>query len=145
MGYTLLLILPFYPLTLRHGEIRWSCLKSHMLQPPELTCIITSCVLCMLSRFSPVRLFAMPWTVACQAPQSIVFSRQEYRSVLPFPPLGGLPNPGIKFTSLTFLALANGFFPTSATSGASLHIYLQIRWYDTKEFKTAVVSPLPPF
>ena len=33
----------------------------------------------MLSR---VRLFATPWTVACQAPPSMEFSRQEYWSGL---------------------------------------------------------------
>ena len=60
MGYTLLLILPLYTLTLRHGEIRGSCLKSHMLQPPELTCVITLCVLCVLSHFSHIWLFATP-------------------------------------------------------------------------------------
>ena len=39
---------------------------------------------------------ATPWTVARLAPLSIVFSRQEYRSGLPFPSPGDLPNPGIK-------------------------------------------------
>ena len=33
---------------------------------------------CMLSHFSPVGLFAIPWTVAHQAPLSMRFSRQEY-------------------------------------------------------------------
>ena len=47
----------------------------------------------MLSR---VGLFATPWTVAHQAPQSMEFSRQEYWSGLPFPSPGDLPNPGIK-------------------------------------------------
>ena len=37
---------------------------------------------------------ATPWTVACQAPLSMGFSRQEYWSGLPFPSPGGLPNPG---------------------------------------------------
>ena len=36
----------------------------------------------------------IPWTVACQAPLSMDFSRQEYWSGLPFPSLGDLPNPG---------------------------------------------------
>jgi len=31
------------------------------------------------------RLFATPWTVACQVPLSMEFSRQEYWSELPFP------------------------------------------------------------
>ena len=37
-----------------------------------------------------------PCIVACQAPLSMGFSRQEYWSVLPFPSLGDLPVPGIK-------------------------------------------------
>ena len=36
---------------------------------------------------SSVRLFAVPWTVAYQAPLSMGFSRQEYWSGLPFPSL----------------------------------------------------------
>ena len=46
--------------------------------------------------FSPVWLFATPWTVAHQAPPSMGFSRQEYWSRLPFPSPGDLPNPGIE-------------------------------------------------
>ena len=34
-----------------------------------------------------------PWTVACQAPLSVEFFRQEYWSGLPFPTLGHLPEP----------------------------------------------------
>ena len=45
---------------------------------------------------SHVRLFATPWTVTHQAPQSMEFSRQEYWGGLPFPSPGHLPNPGIK-------------------------------------------------
>ena len=40
---------------------------------------------------SRVRLSATPWTAAYQAPQSMGFSRQEYRSGLPFPSPGDLP------------------------------------------------------
>ena len=40
---------------------------------------------CVLSH---VQLFATLWTIAHQAPLSIEFSRQEYWSGLPFPPLG---------------------------------------------------------
>ena len=35
-----------------------------------------------------------PWTVACPAPLSMEFHRQEYWSEVPFPPRGALPNPG---------------------------------------------------
>ena len=37
-----------------------------------------------------------PWTVACQDPMSIGFSRQEYWSGLPFPSPGDLPDSGIE-------------------------------------------------
>ena len=69
----------------------------------------------VLSHFSGVQLFAILWTVAHQAPLSMGFSRQEYWSGLPCPPSGDPPNPGIEPTSLTFAALAVGFFTTSAT------------------------------
>ena len=48
-----------------------------------------------------------PWTVACQVPLSMGFSKQEYWSELPFPSPGDLPDPGIKLTSP---ALAGRFF-----------------------------------
>ena len=44
-------------------------------------------------------IFATPWTVACQAPLSIEFSRQEYWSGYAFPSPGDFPNQGIKPTS----------------------------------------------
>ena len=47
---------------------------------------------CVLSRFSHVWLSATPWTVACQAPLSMEFSRQECWSGLPCPPPGDLPH-----------------------------------------------------
>ena len=50
-----------------------------------------------------------PWTVACQAPPSMRFSRQEYWSGLPFPSPGGLPDPGIEPRSP---ALQADSFPT---------------------------------
>ena len=37
-----------------------------------------------------------PWTMACQAPLSMEFSRQEYWSGLPLPSPGDLPDLGIK-------------------------------------------------
>ena len=40
-----------------------------------------------------------PWTVACQTPLSMEFSRQGYWSGLPFPSPGDLPNPGIELRS----------------------------------------------
>ena len=43
-----------------------------------------------------VRLFAIPWTIAYQAPPSMAFSRKEYWSGLPFPFPGYLPDPGVE-------------------------------------------------
>ena len=45
---------------------------------------------------SVVSSFATLWTVACQAPLSMEFFRQEYWSGLPFPSPEDLPNPGIE-------------------------------------------------
>ena len=53
---------------------------------------------------SCVRLFVIPWAVACQAPLSMEVSRQEYRSGLPVPSPGGLPNPGTEPWSLALQA-----------------------------------------
>ena len=41
----------------------------------------------------------IPWTVVCQAPLSMGFSRQENGNVLPFPSPGDLPYQGIKLGS----------------------------------------------
>ena len=46
--------------------------------------------------FSHIWLFVTPWTVASQAPLSLGFPSQEYRSRLPFPSPGDLPDPGIE-------------------------------------------------
>ena len=50
----------------------------------------------IVKSLSCVHLFATPWTVDCQAPLSMGFFRQEYRSGLPFPSPGDLSDPGIK-------------------------------------------------
>ena len=47
----------------------------------------------------------MLWIVAHQVPLSMGFSWEEYWSGLPFPPLGDLPDPGIKPVSPVSLAL----------------------------------------
>ena len=48
---------------------------------------------------SGVRLFAILWTVACQAPLCVEFSRQEYWSGLLFSPSRDLPDPGMEPSS----------------------------------------------
>ena len=43
--------------------------------------------------------FVILWTIACRAPLSMGFSRQEYWSGMPFLPPGDLPDPEIEPTS----------------------------------------------
>ena len=62
----------------------------------ELLYAYTSKCARVLSRFSHLQLFATLCTVALQAPLSVGFFRQQYWSVLPCPPPGDLPNPGIE-------------------------------------------------
>ena len=59
-----------------------------------------------------------PWTVACQAPLSMGFSRQEYWSGLPFPSPGDLSNPG---TELRSPALQVESLPTEPTGKPCLY------------------------
>ena len=71
--------------------------------------------MCMCQAASVVSDSATPWTVTCQPPLSMGFSRQEYWSGLPCPPPEDLPDPRIKPKSLLSPTLAGGFFTTSAT------------------------------
>ena len=85
-------------------------------------CLVLFCV-CLLSH---VRIFATPWTVSCQAPLSIGFSRQEYWSGLPFPPPGDLPYPEVEPMSP---ALTGGFF-TTEPPGKPTKEHLHPKLYD---------------
>ena len=71
---------------------------------------------CVLSRFICVRFFAALWIVACQAPLSVKFSKQEYQGGLPCPPPRDLPYPGIKPMSLASPALFITCAPREALS-----------------------------
>ena len=62
-----------------------------------------------------VWLFATPWTVACQPPLSMEFSRQEYCSELPFPLPGDLPDLGMEPEYPASPVLSGRFFTASAT------------------------------
>ena len=68
--------------------------------------ISLKCIFAAVLSLSHIRFFGTPWTVARQAPLSMGFSRQEYWSDLPCPPLGDLPNAGIK-PGLQFLFQAD--------------------------------------
>ena len=57
-------------------------------------------------------LFVISWTVACQDPLSMKFSRQEYWNGVPFPSPGDLPDPQ---WSITRSFKKNEIMPFAAT------------------------------
>ena len=67
-------------------------------------CVCVCVCMCVCKSLSHVALFVTLWTVACQSPLSMGFSRQEYWSGLPFPSSGDLPNPGTEPWSHTLQA-----------------------------------------
>ena len=83
-------------------------------KPPSSLLLFTLLLLLLLSRFSRVRFFGTPQTIARQALLSMRFSRQEYWSGLSCPPPGALPYPGIEPKSLKSPALAGRFFTWEA-------------------------------
>ena len=100
---------------------------------------------CMLSCFSSVRLSATLWTIACEAPLSMGFSRQEYWSGLTCPPPLDLPDPGSEPESLISPALADGFFTTSTTYTACLfYLRCPLSSRNRKLFTLTVWGFFPP-
>ena len=88
-------------------------------------CLCVFVCVCVLSH---VWLFVTSWNVACQAPLSMGFSRQECWSALPFPSPGDRPNPRIEPASLaspawilyqytTWEAQGHGYVTKRKTSG----------------------------
>ena len=76
--------------------------------------------MCVLSH---IQHFAAPWTLPCQAPLSVGFSRQEYWSGLPFPSPGDPPDPETKPTSP---ALASGLFTPLPSGKPQIDMLLYI-------------------
>ena len=115
-----------------------------------------SSLVCVLSRLSRGQLFATLWTIACQAPPSTGFSRQEYWNGLPCPPPGDLPHPGIEPTSPTSPASQTDYF-TAEPWGKPFHILnSENKWLitDKKKVKSEIhripfpiinVNISPPF
>ena len=86
--------------------------------------------------------FATPWTVAHQGPLSMEFPRQEYRSGLPFPSPGDLPDPGVKLASP---ALA-GRFCTAEPSGKPWGgVWREANYRDDIILETSVTSQLDSY
>ena len=80
--------------------------------------------ICMCQPPNGVQLFVTPWTVAHHAPLlSMAFPRQEYRSGLPFPSAGDLPNLGIKPGSPTLQADSLSSEPSCVAFSEMLYLY----------------------
>ena len=93
----------FYALThlshIIHSKLHFYYLKHFEVCLNYTNYIISKGNAAAILLLSYVQLFWTTWTVVCQAPLSMGYSRQEYRSGLPFPPPGDLPNGGIKSES----------------------------------------------
>ena len=101
------------------------CLNITLLD--SLASYVCVCVCaCMLSH-SVVSDSLISWTVACQVPLSMGFSRQEYWSGLPFPTLGDFPHPGMEPGSPALQADSS----PSEPPGKPISIYLSIYMYSS--------------
>ena len=104
--------------TLLQGIFQTLALNPGLLHCRQILCHLRKAFVyngcpCVCSSLSCVWLFVTPWTIACQVPLSMGFSRQESWNGLPYPSPGDLPNPGIEPMSLSSPALAGRFFTTS--------------------------------
>ena len=85
-----------------------------------------------------------PWTVACQAPLSMGFLRQEHWSGLSFLSPGDLPDPGIEPTSLALQVDSSPLRHLTLSSFPVLHtmsllvIHLKYSSDDTLSFLSSV-------
>ena len=77
-------------------KVYFNRVKKECFKTISCMCSVNSWKKVKVKSLSRVWLFATPWTVAHQAPQSLGFSRHEYGSGLPFPSPGNLPDPGIE-------------------------------------------------
>ena len=89
--------LPIHLVRLRRTGPQWAVFPSH----PHL---IQGSVRMRVAPNKGVMLFGTTWTIVCQAPLSMEFSRQDYWSGLPFPSPGDLLISGIKPRSLALQA-----------------------------------------
>ena len=84
----------------------------------------------MQGRFSPIQPPATLWTLAHQAPLSMMgLSRQKYWSGLPLTPPGDLPYPGVKSTSPVSPPGAGRFFTTRVIWEALAKVNLKLLFW----------------
>ena len=91
-----------------------------MLHTPPPACVLGPC--------SRVWLFETLWTIACQAPLFMGFSRQEYWSALLCSLPGNLPHPGIEPMSLNISCICKWVLYKLAPPGKSC-IEVKVCWH----------------
>ena len=72
--------------------------------------------------------FATLWTIACQAPLSVEFFRQEYWSGLEFPSPRDLLDPGIKPRSPVSPALQGDSLPAEPLGKLNIYLFIWLCW-----------------
>ena len=103
---------------------RWSS-QDDRCKIPSIYCCMCGCVcVCVVGGHSAVSSSAIPWTIACQAPLSMEFSRQEYWSGMPFSSPGDLPDSGTEPMSLLSPALVGRFLITVLPGKPRTYCYL---------------------
>ena len=105
---------------------------------------------CVLDCFTHVWLFTTPWTVACQSPLSMGFSRQyEYWSRLSFPPPRDLPHPGMELHILNLLYWQVGSLPLVRPRKLSLprviFSFYRIHWIAIINTQRSAIIPHASF
>ena len=98
---------PYISLSICFGICHYQRLSSSIIPSPKGFFYLMSYYPLRLCVLTHVQLFETPLTVACQAPLTMGFSRQEYWSGLSYPSAGDLPSPEVKPVSP---ALADRFF-----------------------------------
>ena len=86
------------------------------------------CVCVCARALSHVQLSAAPWTVACQIPLSMQFSRQEYWNGLPFPPPGESSWPRDR-TWVSYLLHCQVASLPLAPLGKPIRVYMYVNIY----------------
>ena len=84
-------------------------------------------ILCVGSVTSVMSLCVTPWTVGCQAPLSMGFSRKEHWSGLSFPPPGDLPDSGTEHISPASPEVAGRFFTCWAIRGSPMSFKVRFK------------------
>jgi len=105
---------------------------------PGLSKCMHACI--SAQSLSRVRLFATPWTVVCQAPLLMGFSRQEYWSGLPFSPPEIFSTQGLNMRLLCLLHWQADSLPLSRLRSpyTVTCVFTEGRWgfYETQKRRT---------